>query len=187
MTCSHCGTDISNPHTCSYCDREFCDEHRLPENHGCPFQAQATRPTSSKPVQEESSVDAPEPLDLESSRAESTRSSSSSPPSSKSPEVRLSQSEEDSTPDDDDSARGFDVEVAKIRIGGIIRNVVRLVGLLAVVAGLYHLFVPFVDPTLPTWAPWRVFGLTANAGSGAIYHIGDVILMGVGAVIAWFV
>lgn len=33
--CEHCGDDIAYPHTCNYCDRTHCSEHRLPENHEC--------------------------------------------------------------------------------------------------------------------------------------------------------
>jgi hypothetical protein len=80
-----------------------------------------------------------------------------------------------------------DLEIVGIRARAHAKNLVRLLGLLAVLLGFYHLFVPFVGPSLPTWAPWRVFGLTANVASGAIYHIGDVVVIAVGAIVAWFV
>ena len=33
--CSVCGQPLKNPRECSYCDRVFCAEHRLPERHDC--------------------------------------------------------------------------------------------------------------------------------------------------------
>ncbi|KXA94068.1 hypothetical protein AKJ37_08020, partial [candidate division MSBL1 archaeon SCGC-AAA259I09] len=35
--CAYCGKKIvSIPHTCKYCDKDFCSEQRLPESHDCP-------------------------------------------------------------------------------------------------------------------------------------------------------
>ena len=33
--CYYCGKENDLPHRCSYCNLTFCDEHHLPENHGC--------------------------------------------------------------------------------------------------------------------------------------------------------
>jgi hypothetical protein len=185
VTCSHCGTEVRNPHSCSYCEREFCDDHRLPENHDCPFQAHATRPSSDDGVQEGSGVEEPEPLDLESRSSGPSRS----PPTSSSPAVELKQSDETSSSSEPEkrSRRGLDLEVAKIRFGGIVRNLVRLVGLVAVFLGAYHLLGPFIDPTLPMWAPWRVIGARPLLGSGAIYYPADVFMIAIGTFLTWFV
>jgi hypothetical protein len=34
--CEKCGEEVLFPFTCTYCGKEFCDEHRLPESHDCP-------------------------------------------------------------------------------------------------------------------------------------------------------
>ena len=33
--CEKCGKDVLFPFTCTYCGKEYCDEHRLPESHEC--------------------------------------------------------------------------------------------------------------------------------------------------------
>jgi len=35
MKCEHCEKEVPFPFQCSYCDKYFCSEHRLPENHAC--------------------------------------------------------------------------------------------------------------------------------------------------------
>ncbi len=35
MTCDFCGKTDLLPYTCSYCEKTFCAQHRLPENHEC--------------------------------------------------------------------------------------------------------------------------------------------------------
>jgi len=34
--CEKCGKEVLFPFTCTYCGKDYCDEHRLPENHQCP-------------------------------------------------------------------------------------------------------------------------------------------------------
>ena len=34
-SCEYCGKKESMGFTCSYCEDNFCTEHRLPEKHGC--------------------------------------------------------------------------------------------------------------------------------------------------------
>ena len=34
--CTTCNKEELLPFTCKYCGRQFCSEHRLPENHNCP-------------------------------------------------------------------------------------------------------------------------------------------------------
>ncbi len=33
--CAECGKDVTMPYRCKFCGQHFCDDHRLPENHGC--------------------------------------------------------------------------------------------------------------------------------------------------------
>lgn len=33
--CEQCGKEVLFPFTCTYCGKEYCDEHRLPESHEC--------------------------------------------------------------------------------------------------------------------------------------------------------
>jgi len=33
--CSYCGKEDMLPYKCSYCEKSFCSQHRLPENHEC--------------------------------------------------------------------------------------------------------------------------------------------------------
>lgn len=35
MACSICGETRDLSYTCNYCEKEFCSDHRLPENHNC--------------------------------------------------------------------------------------------------------------------------------------------------------
>jgi len=35
-TCDKCGDSTDHAFKCSYCERRFCGEHRLPEKHECP-------------------------------------------------------------------------------------------------------------------------------------------------------
>jgi uncharacterized protein YkwD len=35
MKCEKCGNEVFLPFTCSYCGKNYCDEHRLPESHEC--------------------------------------------------------------------------------------------------------------------------------------------------------
>jgi len=36
--CNRYGKDVLLPFKCSFCERFFCFEHKLPENHDCPNQ-----------------------------------------------------------------------------------------------------------------------------------------------------
>jgi Zn-dependent protease len=36
MKCQICGIDVAMPYSCPHCGRQFCSQHRLPENHTCP-------------------------------------------------------------------------------------------------------------------------------------------------------
>nr|MDO8114519.1 AN1-type zinc finger protein [Candidatus Sigynarchaeota archaeon] len=33
--CQFCGKNDMLPYKCSYCEKTFCGQHRLPENHEC--------------------------------------------------------------------------------------------------------------------------------------------------------
>ncbi|MHA1380678.1 MAG: AN1-type zinc finger domain-containing protein [Candidatus Helarchaeota archaeon] len=35
VKCSICGKELYMPFTCKYCGKQYCSEHRLPENHNC--------------------------------------------------------------------------------------------------------------------------------------------------------
>ena len=35
VKCAYCGREVALPFKCKYCGRYFCEEHRLPEFHGC--------------------------------------------------------------------------------------------------------------------------------------------------------
>lgn len=35
MNCAYCGVEENLPFRCSYCSKEFCADHRLPESHAC--------------------------------------------------------------------------------------------------------------------------------------------------------
>jgi predicted nucleic acid binding AN1-type Zn finger protein len=40
--CELCGKEADLPFQCSFCQKSFCIEHRLPENHQCPKAPQRT-------------------------------------------------------------------------------------------------------------------------------------------------
>ena len=77
----------------------------------------------------------------------------------------------------------MNAEVAWIRLRSSTRTLLRLVGLLAVLAGAYHLFLPILAD-VPTWAPWRT-GAVVGVENGLIFF-GDVLVMAVGAIVVWF-
>jgi hypothetical protein len=35
--CNYCGTPVELPSQCNFCYHDFCDKHRLPENHDCKY------------------------------------------------------------------------------------------------------------------------------------------------------
>lgn len=37
MKCQSCGKEVDLPFRCSYCQSYFCIDHKLPENHECPY------------------------------------------------------------------------------------------------------------------------------------------------------
>jgi hypothetical protein len=80
----------------------------------------------------------------------------------------------------------MDLKVFGLRARVYARTAIRLLGLIAVLIGTYHLLFSFIDPSLPTWAPWRVIGVTASPDSGGIYYLGDVLVIAVGAIVTWF-
>ncbi len=42
--CEECGKELALPFRCSYCGGNYCDEHRLPENHECSNQPTVAPP-----------------------------------------------------------------------------------------------------------------------------------------------
>lgn len=81
-------------------------------------------------------------------------------------------------------------ETAAIRGRTLVRSVVQVAGVVAVLLGAYNLLLyPSVGETL--WVGYRsVLPMVTAAGSsdgGGIIAVSDVILMAVGAVLAWFV
>lgn len=46
VECEHCGKDTYMPFRCNYCERYYCSEHRLPENHNCQGPYQYSRSTT---------------------------------------------------------------------------------------------------------------------------------------------
>jgi hypothetical protein len=34
--CEYCGVEVNLPFQCNYCEKYFCEAHRLLENHSCP-------------------------------------------------------------------------------------------------------------------------------------------------------
>jgi len=75
-------------------------------------------------------------------------------------------------------------------LGATIRTMIRAIGVLAVLAGGYHLLVPLLGVDVPIIAPWRVIGVVWMDGPGignTPMFVGDVILICVGAATAWFV
>jgi len=79
----------------------------------------------------------------------------------------------------------MDAEVVYLRGRTKVRTLARVAGLAAVFVAVYHLFVPLFVADIPTWAPWRVFGLWV-AGQGTVVHLGDLLLLIAGAVVTWF-
>lgn len=47
-TCEECGDELGWPFTCTYCERPFCSQHRVPESHHCVFAGSVKRPWKHK-------------------------------------------------------------------------------------------------------------------------------------------
>lgn len=75
------------------------------------------------------------------------------------------------------------LEVAKIKARTYFRTLVRLAGLALILLGAYNLLLsPFYGTVSPGY---RQLGFVMlQEGSG--YWIGDMVLIGLGAVVAWF-
>jgi len=41
--CSACASEVDLPHTCNYCGKTLCADHRLPENHRCQMQSSSNQ------------------------------------------------------------------------------------------------------------------------------------------------
>lgn len=75
-------------------------------------------------------------------------------------------------------------EVYWVRARGWVRTLVRAVGVGFVLLGAFNLLVaPVVDIT--PLAPYRAFGIVLAYPHGG-YYLGDVVVIGCGAVLAWF-
>jgi len=116
-----------------------------------------------------------------------TASADRSPPTNSSPDVSLKESSTESTSEIKHDLDGFRLytRLGGLYAGSAVRTGLRLLGLVAVLVAVYHLFVPIFAPAVPIWAPWRVFGLWI-AGEGTVVYLGDVLLLVAGAVVTWF-
>lgn len=65
------------------------------------------------------------------------------------------------------------------------RNIMRLIGIALVIWGSYNLlFAPLMGREV--YAPYRAFGMIIQADTMKGFFIGDVLVICLGAVIAWF-
>jgi len=57
--CEYCGEEVILPFRCSLCNRYYCPEHRLPENHNCPesWRARAPQPQPASALAPDKSYD----------------------------------------------------------------------------------------------------------------------------------
>jgi len=177
-TCDFCENEASSHFQCSRCENVHCSDHRLPENHDCPFQSIAkqgatkTRKHGFKVHnQEGSGVEAPEPLELSSNRSRETEST---------PTVdRPTESETDTT-EPDEPPQNIRKEVWTVKATSYARSLVRLTGIFTLLLGAFNMFgtrLLDVDPV----APYRIFGVEVLQ-NGYGYYLGDafVICLGLG-------
>jgi len=76
------------------------------------------------------------------------------------------------------------LETLGIRLRGLLKTTVRVVGILLVLFAVYNMFAaPLFD--LPVHAPYREWGVVLASNQKG-YYIGDVLLIGLGSIIAWF-
>lgn len=76
-------------------------------------------------------------------------------------------------------------EVYWIRTRSWLQLLLQMGGVFLVLLGTYNMFVvPLSD--LVAFAPYRMWGVVVMADQGS-YYLGDVLVMCIGAVIAWFV
>lgn len=77
------------------------------------------------------------------------------------------------------------METLGIRFRSLLKTLVRLAGIGLVLLGVYNMFlVGLLD--VGVIAPYRQWGLIFT-GNQSAYYLGDVLVMAVGAIIAWFV
>jgi hypothetical protein len=76
--------------------------------------------------------------------------------------------------------------LAYIRGRTVAKTLLRLCGIGLVLLGAFNMFAaPALD--VAAVAPYRAFGLVDAARDGTVFYLGDVLVMGVGAAVAWFV
>jgi len=77
------------------------------------------------------------------------------------------------------------METLGIRFRSLFKTLVRIAGIGLVLLGVYNMFlVGLLD--MSVIAPYRQWGLIFT-GKQSAYYLGDVLVMAVGAIIAWFV
>ncbi|MHA1595445.1 MAG: AN1-type zinc finger domain-containing protein [Candidatus Baldrarchaeia archaeon] len=74
--CQYCGKEIVLPFVCKYCGGIFCEDHRLPEAHDCPYMPRVKewviRPTVYVPVPPPPPAPAPQIVEVKKARFSST-------------------------------------------------------------------------------------------------------------------
>jgi len=197
--CNHCGEEISDPFECSRCSSKYCVDHRLPEKHDCPLfvKSEAKSPSVTKTYPNHSGgsgVEAPEPMDLEGSTvgslSTSNESSSSRATATHSDSKESWEPVEETISETKNDFEGLSLwgRLSGLYLGTFTRTLLRALGVIAVLVAGYHLLIPlFVD--VPTWTPWRQFGLIWVIGGSTTNQpmfVGDLLVIAIGAIVAWF-
>lgn len=180
-TCDFCGNGASSHFQCSRCENVHCSDHRLPENHDCPFQSIAkqgatkTRKHGFKVHnQEGSGVEAPEPLELSSNRTRKTEST---------PAVDTSTESETDNTEAVEPPQNIRKEVWTVKATSYARSLIRLTGILTVLLGVFNMFGTRTLSMQPI-APYRIFG-TRLLKIGTGYYLGDAFVICLGLAILY--
>ena len=78
------------------------------------------------------------------------------------------------------------LETVAIRTRGWIRLSLSLAGIALVLVGAWNLLLAPTLGTNPFLSEYRRFLLVLVVSDGGILHLADIVLVGVGAVVAWF-
>lgn len=192
-SCIACGSEEITTR-CGYCRDPVCKDHRLPEAHDCPALLQSPGVKDSTPAAE--GIKSPEPMDLGTnsttntptrdvgdSYGEHSRSLDVNPDGSISGEPTPEPQERGwSAPKPD----RYTAETWALRIRNWSRTLVRTVAIAAVALGAVNmLLAPFIGGAY--FEGYRtLLPVVTGAGEGII-HLADVMLMAIGAVVAWIV
>jgi len=183
-TCDLCGRSVDLSHSCSYCEGTFCDQHRVPETHDCHAQAVAQPVHDKESAPGAEGIETPEPMDVSSARATSSKSSGGDSTPDVNPDGSL-ENTNDEWSDSEDSTGSSSISWTALgtRFKTSVLMIPRLLALAVVLLGAYNLLVqPFVGVEI--YSGYRGIVLSASQLSLPFIYV-DVLIIAVGSIGVW--